>query len=90
MGVAKVSLPKPASSVVAAAPARADATAWLAPLPPENVLKSRPSTVSPGRGMWFARTTKSRFADPATNIMVSLSWILSLHFAIHTPQVEME
>ena len=46
--------------------ARAQATAWLAPFPPGNVAKSRPSTVSPGAGTCDARTTKSRLAEPAT------------------------
>src|SRR5580765_4137758 len=53
---------------VAAPPARAQATAWFAPLPPGNVANSRPSTVSPGAGTCAARTTKSRLAEPATKM----------------------
>src|SRR5687768_5832692 len=50
---------------VDAPPARAPATAWFAPLPPANVAKPWPSTVSPGAGTRGVRTTKSRLAEPA-------------------------
>jgi hypothetical protein len=46
------------------APAREAATAWLAPLPPANVSRSPPSTVSPGPAKRATRTTRSVFELP--------------------------
>src|ERR1700689_4433719 len=49
-------------------PSLAAAHAWLAPLPPGNIWKLRPSTVSPGAGSWSTETTKSIFRLPTTTI----------------------
>src|SRR6185436_18426310 len=65
---ANASSPSASTMRVATPPARAQATAWFAPLPPGTIARSRPRTVSPGAGTWCARTTKSRLADPATRI----------------------
>ncbi len=52
--VARSCAPKPsvptAPIIATSAPARAAATAWLAPLPPGIVRKERPVTVSPRAG----------------------------------------
>ena len=72
IGTAKLSRPSASNIAVGTPPARAHAIAWLAPLPPANVRKLPPSTVSPGAGMCGARTTKSRLAEPATRIIESL------------------
>ena len=52
-------------------PARAAATAWLAPFPPRAVKKSPPITVSPGRGSVETRTTMSVFELPTTTMRAS-------------------
>jgi hypothetical protein len=51
-------------------PARAAATAWLAPLPPAITAKSRPTTVSPGRGSAGVLATRSMLTPPTTTIRV--------------------
>src|SRR5581483_9793567 len=48
------------------APRRAAATAWLAPLPPPPVRRSRPETVSPGVGRRGTKTTRSVLMEPTT------------------------
>src|ERR1700747_1086334 len=52
---------------VTSPPARAAATAWLAPLPPPKVLNSPPRTVSPGFGRRSQKTTRSVLDEPATS-----------------------
>ncbi len=74
IGLAKSSSPRASSMRVSAPPARAQATAWLAPLPPGKVRNWRPSTVSPGAGTCAARTTKSRLAEPATRTVELMGW----------------
>src|SRR5690349_6580346 len=49
-------------------PSLAAATAWLAPLPPGNIWKLLPSTVSPGAGSSRTSTTKSMLRLPTTTI----------------------
>src|SRR5439155_995829 len=49
-------------------PSLAAATAWLAPLPPGNIWKLLPSTVSPGAGNSRTPTTKSMLRLPTTTI----------------------
>src|SRR5579864_6849071 len=49
-------------------PSFAAATAWLAPLPPGNIWKLRPSTVSPGAGKCSTPTAKSMLRLPTTTI----------------------
>ena len=51
-----------------AAPRRAHATAWLAPLPPGAVKKLCPVRVSPGAGSRGTRATKSMLMLPKTTI----------------------
>ncbi len=51
-------------------PARAAATAWLAPLPPGIVRNSRPLTVSPRCGAFATYATRSMFVLPSTTIWV--------------------
>ena len=48
------------------APARAAATAWLAPLPPQWTAKVPPTTVSPGPGRAAECTTRSTLTLPKT------------------------
>ena len=48
------------------APARAAATAWLAPLPPGNCANLPPETVSPGAGRRSTYTTRSVLMLPKT------------------------
>ena len=55
-------------TMVTSPPMRAAATAWFAPLPPGNVSKSPPRTVSPGFGEWGTRTTRSILILPTTRI----------------------
>lgn len=55
---------QPASHV--RAPARADATAWFAPLPPSTRVKSSPSTVSPRRGNRALNAVTSAVMLPTT------------------------
>ena len=47
-------------------PARAAATAWLAPLPPTEEASVVASTVSPGVGQWPTTTVWSRLIEPST------------------------
>lgn len=47
---------------------RAVAHAWFAPFPPGIIWNARPSTVSPGAGRCWVRTTKSMFRLPSTTI----------------------
>src|SRR5713101_4880631 len=49
-------------------PSFAAAQAWFAPLPPGNIWKFRPSTVSPGAGKRSTPTTKSMLRLPTTTI----------------------
>src|SRR5580658_943188 len=53
-------------TATAPAPSLPAAQAWLAPLPPGIIWKSRPSTVSPGTGRRSTDTTKSMFRLPTT------------------------
>ncbi len=55
-----------AAIIRTAAPARAAATAWLAPLPPPWRSNVPPVTVSPARGSDGSRTTRSWLTDPTT------------------------
>ena len=48
------------------APSRRAATAWFAPLPPGDVVKVPPETVSPTPGSFGTDTVKSRFELPIT------------------------
>ena len=48
------------------APSRAAATAWFAPLPPEETTRSEPDTVSPPAGRRRVRTVRSTLIDPTT------------------------
>src|SRR5216683_6417068 len=50
-------------------PSFAAAHAWFAPLPPGNIWKFRPSTVSPGAGKCSTPTTKSMLRLPTTTIV---------------------
>ncbi len=54
-------------------PARAAATAWLAPLPPAAMENSPPRTVSPGRGMRGTRMIMSVLELPTTRTLVTYS-----------------
>src|SRR5690606_25296279 len=49
-------------------PERLAATAWLAPLPPGTVAKSRPAIVSPGSGRRVTVVTRSMLTLPSTAI----------------------
>src|SRR4030042_1685101 len=55
-----------------APPARATATAWLAPFPPEAMKNSPPRTVSPGRGIRGVRITMSVLELPMITIFFLL------------------
>ena len=55
-----------APTIVVRAPARAAATAWLAPLPPRTDVKRVPKTVSPGRGSGEAAAVRSTLMLPTT------------------------
>src|SRR5688572_13071923 len=48
------------------APSRAAATAWFAPLPPGTYSRSALVSVSPGRGSFSTRATRSRLIEPTT------------------------
>ena len=52
-----------------AAPSRAAATAWFAPLPPGSIRIDGPSTVSPATGMRGTGKIRSRLIEPNTMIM---------------------
>jgi hypothetical protein len=55
-------------TIKARPPSRAAAQDWLAPLPPVDVARSPPRTVSPGTGRRATRWTMSRFRLPNTTI----------------------
>ena len=55
-----------APTIATRAPARAAATAWLAPFPPPWRAKVPPVTVSPARGRRATETTRSALTDPTT------------------------
>ena len=63
--VAASSSPTAATKAVRA-PARAEATAWLRPLPPARASWPSAITVSPGAGMRSRVAIRSRFALPTT------------------------
>ncbi len=67
--VPKESLPT-APIMETVAPARAAATAWLAPLPPGIVRNSRPVTVSPCWGAFATKATRSMLVLPSTAMCV--------------------
>src|SRR5215207_4317830 len=55
------------------APARAAATAWLAPLPPSPLVRPVARTVSPGRGIRSTGRMRSTFALPTTTTSLTAS-----------------
>src|SRR5664279_1785569 len=66
---------------VTSPPARAAATAWLAPLPPAAVTNSPPRMVSPGCGMRSSLMIMSVFELPMTRIR---GFTIGLVFTIET------
>ena len=52
-----------------AAPIRAAATAWLAPLPPGKCARRRATTVSPGCGNLSTKATTSWLIEPSTQTL---------------------
>src|SRR3984885_881820 len=65
--------------IVTAAPGRAAAPAWLAPLPPGTSRTSWAEIVSPGRGSRAQRTTRSALIEPTTAIRARAMADLPVH-----------
>src|SRR3990167_10111597 len=63
------------------APRRAEATAWLAPLPPGTVENVWPIRVSPARGKRLARVTRSMFKLPITTTFAGIHQYSSIRFS---------
>src|SRR5262245_48163641 len=57
------------ATIATSAPQRREATAWLAPLPPQPRSKSFPKMVSPAFGNRSENVVKSTFALPTTAIL---------------------